>query len=81
MDEEIIDGSNDAEHSKNEDDSKKNNHEIQINKKIFEELSLEEYKGKYLSFVEKEFVTFDMKMLLRALISTLPVMILAGYFF
>lgn len=36
-----------------------------MSKKIFEELSLEEYKGKYLSSVEKEFVTFDFVMLLR----------------
>ncbi|KAL4460024.1 hypothetical protein ABPG74_003550 [Tetrahymena malaccensis] len=53
----------------------RNKYELSVNKKIFEELSLEEYKDKYLWNFEKDLVTFDFNMLLRSFLGTLPFLI------
>lgn len=59
----------------------KDKYELLVKKKIFEELSFDEYKNKYLWNFEKEFATFDMTMLLRLLIASIPAIIVCSIFF
>ncbi|EAR91018.1 transmembrane protein, putative (macronuclear) [Tetrahymena thermophila SB210] len=57
----------------------RNKYELSVNKKIFEELSLEEYKGKYLWNFEKDLVTFDFSMLMRSFLGGIPLVIVTVF--
>ncbi|KAL4506449.1 hypothetical protein ABPG72_000020 [Tetrahymena utriculariae] len=59
----------------------RNKYELRVNKKIFEELSLEEYKDKYLWNFEKDLVTFDFNMLLRSFLGAVPFLIVSVFLF